>query len=356
MGGLCTTGVETIPTETDVMEGTQIPEWVSKGGQLLFSEAVNLADDPIALYQGSRLPVYGKIDPTTGEPVKLEYQTITDPDTGEVRQQLITPEDQLSKLTSVEQEAQKRLLTSSDDYQKFLTGDETTPGFTGMMDEYTQNIGQLNPTAFGQEDVDKYLPTYMSAINPALEDVSDVYTRRRQDLGATMGGSGFGGSRMGIESAELTRGEARERGRLVSDAGRGALEFSAAQAERDKTREERIFDLTQTARLTGARAFQDVAPLVQTLTERESLGLLGVGEAERTLDTQALELAYRDFVEQREYPFSSLNFAIGALKGMPYETREFAMQRGGEVIQTPSVYGQTIGGLGSLYSAYRMLQ
>ena len=76
--------------------------------------------------------------------------------------------------------------------------------------------------------------------------------------------------------------------------------------------------------------------------------MLGAGEAERTLDTQALELAYRDFVEQREYPFSSLNFAIGALKGIPYETREFAMQ-------SPSVYGQTIGGLGSLYSAYRML-
>lgn len=355
MGGFCTTGTQQIPTETDVLEGTEIPEWVSKGGQLLFAEAVNLAEDPIAQYQGARLPIYGKIDPTTGEPAKLEYETITDPTTGEVRQQLITPEDQLSKLTSVEQEAQRRLTTGADDYRKFLTGDQTTPGFTGMMEDYTQNIGQLNPTAFGQADVDKYLPSYMASVDPALQDVSDVYSRRRNELGATMGGSAYGGSRMGIESAELTRGEARERGRILSEAGRGALEFSAAQAERDKGREERIFDLTQTARLTGARAFQDVAPLVQTLTERESLGLLGVGEAERMLDTQALELAYRDFVEQREYPFSSLNFAIGALKGMPYETREFAMQRGGEVIQTPSVYGQTIGGLGSLYSAYKML-
>ena len=95
--------------------------------------------------------------------------------------------------------------------------------------------------------------------------------------------------------------------------------------------------------------------MVQSLTEQEAAGKLGAGEAERTLDTQALELAYRDFVEQREYPFSSLNVAIGALKGIPYETREFAMQRGGEVIQSPSVYGQTLGGLGSLYSAYRML-
>tara|TARA_R100000656_G_scaffold117522_3_gene90936 strand:- start:2957 stop:4027 length:1071 start_codon:yes stop_codon:yes gene_type:complete len=355
MGGLCTTGIETVPTETDVMEGTQIPEWVSKGGQMLFAESINLAESPMATFQSPRLPVYGKIDPATGEPIQLEYETITDPETGETRQQLITPTDQLSKLSAVEQEAVEKLRTQSGDYQKYLTGDTTTPGFAGMMSDYTESIGQLNPTAFGQADVDKYMPAYMAAVDPSLQDISDVYTQRRQSLQSQLGGGAYGGSRMGIESAELTRGEARERARTMGEAGRGALEFASAQAEKDKTREERVFDLTQTARLTGARAFQDVAPLVQTLTERESLGLLGVGEAERMLDTQALELAYRDFVEQREYPFSSLNFAIGALKGMPYETREFAMQRGGEVIQTPSVYGQTIGGLGSLYSAYRML-
>ena len=66
MGGFCTTGTQTIPTETDVLKGTEIPEYVSQGGQLLFSEAVNLAEQPLATFEGSRLPVYGKVDPTTG--------------------------------------------------------------------------------------------------------------------------------------------------------------------------------------------------------------------------------------------------------------------------------------------------
>ena len=356
MGGFCTTATQTVPTETDVLQGTEIPEYVSKGGQLLFSEAVNLADQPLAQFEGARLPVYGKIDPNTGEPVELQYETITDPDTGERTRRITTPASQLSKLSPTEQLAQKKLTEASQDYNRFLTGDERTPGFEGLMSDYSEGIGTLQPTEFGQADVDKYMPAFMQSVRPALEDVSDVYGRRRQELGASLGGSAYGGSRMGVESAELTRGEARERGRILSEAGARGLEFAGQQAERDKSREERIFDVTQTARLAGSRAYQDITPVIRTLREQEAAGELGIGEAERMLDTQALELAYRDFVEQREYPFSSLNFAIGALKGIPFETREFSMQRGGEVIQSPSVYGQTIGGLGSLYSAYKMSQ
>tara|TARA_R100000808_G_C2155393_1_gene167763 strand:- start:15898 stop:16965 length:1068 start_codon:yes stop_codon:yes gene_type:complete len=355
MGGMCTAQTEIIPTETDVLEGTEIPEWVSKGGQLLFAEAVNLADQPLQTFDGARLPVYGRLG-DDGKAAELTYETVTDPDTGMTSQRLTNPADQLSKLTPTEQQAVQKLMNEGGDWRGYIEGKTGVRGTEGLLSDFTQNIGQLQPQAFGQADLDKYMPTFMSSVDPALEDVSQTFNRARQDASAIYGGGAFGNARMGVEQAELTRNEARERGRILADAGVRGLEFSAAQAERDKARDERIFDLTQTARLTGARAYQDVAPLVQSLSEQEAVGLLGAGEAERTLDTQALELAYRDFVEQREYPFSSLNFAIGALKGIPYETREFAMQRGGEVIQSPSVYGQTIGGLGSLYSAYKMLQ
>jgi len=91
------------------------------------------------------------------------------------------------------------------------------------------------------------------------------------------------------------------------------------------------------------------------LIQQEAQGLIGAGEAERMIDQQALELAYKDYVEQREFPFTAVNFALGALKGLPFETREFSMQRGGEFVPTPSVYGQTMGGLGALASAYKLL-
>ena len=171
---------------------------------------------------------------------------------------------------------------------------------------------------------------------------------------------------MGMEAAELTRGEARERGRLLSEAGRQGLEFASGQFERDRGAAERQFQLNQAARQTDfdlnqasrrmeLEAVTSLAPLVQGLVQQEAQGLIGAGEAERLLDQQALEMAYRDYVEQREFPFTSVNFALGALKGLPFETREFTMQRGGEFIKTRSVYGQTIGGLGTLASAYKLL-
>ena len=68
----------------------------------------------------------------------------------------------------------------------------------------------------------------------------------------------------------------------------------------------------------------------------------------------ALDLAYADYVEQREYPFAMSNFALGSLKGVPYDTRNYGLEQGQQYIQTPSIYGQTIGGLGSLAAAYKL--
>ena len=82
--------------------------------------------------------------------------------------------------------------------------------------------------------------------------------------------------------------------------------------------------------------------------------MLAAGEAKRTMDQRALDLAYADYVEQREYPFAMTNFAIGALKGVPYDTKTYGLSQGNQYVQTPSIYGQTIAGLGSLYSAYRL--
>ena len=69
----------------------------------------------------------------------------------------------------------------------------------------------------------------------------------------------------------------------------------------------------------------------------------------------ALDLAYSDYVEQREYPFQMANFALGALQGVPYETRTMDWNKDSNMYKIPSVYGQTIGGLGSLASAYYLV-
>ena len=90
------------------------------------------------------------------------------------------------------------------------------------------------------------------------------------------------------------------------------------------------------------------------MQEQAASGLITSGQAERQLDQMALDLAYADYVEQREYPYAMTNFSLGALKGVPYETRSYGLEQGQQYVQTPSIYGQTIGGLGSLASAYAL--
>ena len=367
MGGLCTTNVQTLPDPTSVLKETEIPEWVSAGGQRLFQQAAELSASDFPLFQAGRLATYEDIaDPT-----------------------------KLSKLTEREQKGLQLLEEEGGAYRPYLERAGAIAGDIGAQRLGTEAFGTealgteaLGTEAFGAADLERYLPIFQQTVDPALQDVSETYARQRRDLGLAAGERGAFGERSGLESAELTRGEARERGRLLSEAGRGGLEFSAAQAERDRadaaraygltredvsrvygltredaarsyglTREDaaRSFDLNQASRRMEGEFMERLAPQSQGLLQQEAQGLLAGGEAERQLDQASLELAYRDYVEQREYPFTAVNFALGALKGLPFETREFSMQRGGEFIQSPSVYGQTMGGLGALASAYKLL-
>jgi hypothetical protein len=114
----------------------------------------------------------------------------------------------------------------------------------------------------------------------------------------------------------------------------------------------RNFETDEASRLRATEQLQSFAPLAQGLTEQAASGLLTSGALTRDLDQRGLDLAYGDYLEQRQYPQQQLNFALGALQGVPYETRTIGLEQGMQYAQTPSIYGQTIGGLGSLASAY----
>jgi hypothetical protein len=309
MGGLCTTDVKVLPDPKEVLKDTSIPEWVSTGGQKLFQQAAGLGESEYPVFQGARTATY---------------------------EDLASP-GEMSRLTGREQRGLSLLEDQSDAYKPYL-----------------ERAGAVSADIGAQR-------------------LSDTYARQRRDLDAAAGRTGAFGDRRGLESAELTRGEARERGKILSEAGPRGLEFASAQFERDRSARERdsaarerafqmnrsstekAFDLEQSSRRMEMEAQERLAPVAQGLIQQEAQGLIGAGEAERALDQQALEMAYRDYVEQREYPFTALNFALGALKGLPFETREFSLQRGGQFIQSPSVYGQTMGGLGALASAYKLM-
>ena len=127
-----------------------------------------------------------------------------------------------------------------------------------------------------------------------------------------------------------------------------AARFGAEEARRQG------FETDEAARIAQMNAYQNMGTLVTDLQNQAAAGLISSGEAQRLLDQRALDMAYADYLDQKMYPQEMVNFALGALSGTPYSTRNRSYQLGSSYTQNPSVYGQLISGLGAGYSAYRM--
>jgi hypothetical protein len=91
-----------------------------------------------------------------------------------------------------------------------------------------------------------------------------------------------------------------------------AARFGAQEAMRTG------FETDEASRIAQMNAYQNMAPLISDLQNQAAAGLISVGEAQRQLDQRALDLAYADYLDQKEYPYEQLNFAMGALSGTPY--------------------------------------
>jgi hypothetical protein len=125
-----------------------------------------------------------------------------------------------------------------------------------------------------------------------------------------------------------------------------AARFGAQEAMRTG------FETDEASRIAQMNAYQNMAPLISDLQNQAAAGLISVGEAQRQLDQRALDLAYADYLDQKEYPYEQLNFAMGALSGTPYNKINRGYNMSTAMATNPSVYGQTIAGIGSLASAY----
>jgi hypothetical protein len=125
-----------------------------------------------------------------------------------------------------------------------------------------------------------------------------------------------------------------------------AARFGAQEAMRTG------FETDEASRIAQMNAYQNMAPLISDLQNQAAAGLISVGEAQRQLDQRALDLAYADYLDQKEYPYEQLNFAMGALSGTPYNKINRGYNMSTTMAANPSVYGQTIAGIGSLASAY----
>ena len=318
MGGLCTNTATELPSYSETVQGTTLPAFVAAGGKELYEQARELAQSEFPLFTGERVATYGT--DAEGNPLRL---------------------------TEREREGLD-LLANNTGYQTILDDATTMAGTLGQ--------GFEGMDAFDADTVNQYMDTFQTSIDPALEQLErERDLRQRQNSADAIRAGAFGGSRLGVREAMTDAEIARAGSDLRRQAGREALQFASQRYDADRASQRADFETDEASRLRATETLSALAPLSQALTEQQAGGLLTAGEAERQLDQQSLDLAYQDFLAQKQFPFEMLNFALGALQGIPYETLTRQQVSGNQFLQQPSIYGQTIGGLGSLAALYKIL-
>ena len=323
---MCTVQNEPLPDYTKTLTGTDIPEWVSAAGRQLYDQSAEIASQDFPGYQGARIASYGNNN---------------------------------SKLTALEQQGIDLLAQGTEPFQGYL--DDASAMADTLGQGYDQaSRADLLGNNFSMDEAQPYMDMYQRSIDPAIAEI-ERQTRQNLmgDSAAAARAGAFGGSRQGLREAETVTEGSRLAGDARAQAGARGMEFASNRF--DQERSARLaaeqarrsgYETQEAGRLRATETLQGFAPLAQGLNEQAASGLISGGQAQRQLDQQALDMAYGDYVEQRNYPQQQLNFALGALQGVPYETRTIGLEQGTQYSQSPSIYGQTLGGLGSLASAY----
>ena len=228
--------------------------------------------------------------------------------------------------------------------------------YSGMADLFDPSANKYDPSTAYQEYMDPY-----------LEEVMDRQRSREQRLfeqqqqqgraGAIQSGA-FGGSR-----ETLRRGQAQEelnRRLGEQEAGLRSAAYQTAQTQAQKQFAEQMARQLQEAQLgiqagqagsaealqeaqyglqaAGQMAGLDPAVFSQQIAQAEALG--GVGAAQQQMDQSSLDLAYQDWVNQRDYQKNMINFYNAILHGVPVSPQSEVL----EYQPPPSMGGQIVGG------------
>ena len=323
---MCTVSNEPLPDAKSTLAGTDIPEWVSSAGRQLYDQAAEIASQDFPGYEGARIATYG---------------------------------DDNNKLTDLERQGIDLLAQGTEPFQGYL--DDASAMASTLGQGYDQaSRADLIGDSFSMDSAQPYMDMYQRSVDPAIAEIRKQTEQNLMgDSAAAARAGAFGGSRQGLREAETMTEGSRLAGDARVQAGARGMEFASGRF--DQERAARLaaeqarrsgYETQEAGRLRATETLQGFAPLAQGLNEQAASGMISSGQAQRQLDQQALDMAYGDYVEQRNYPQQQLNFALGALQGVPYNTRTIGLEEGTQYSQSPSIYGQTLGGLGSLASAY----
>jgi len=264
---------------------SEVPAWVGQGGADLFSSAKNLAQEEYQPYGGPRVAEFS-------------------PD---------------------ESQAFEMVRGAGGDWQPDFT---SARGLVGQSTE-----------AWGPEKAAEYMNPYSkNVLDVAANEMERRHGIRGKDRAARAVQFGaFGGAQHGVQEAESERNLEQNLGDLYGKGLGAAYDTAYDQFAGDRGQ-----------LLKGAGAYAGLGEKGAGLGYADAEALLRSGGMQRGLEQENIETAYRDFLEQREWPYKQIGYASDILRGTPYSTST----TGQTVVQQPSTLGQIGGLVGAGLGAY----
>lgn len=177
---------------------------------------------------------------------------------------------------------------------------------------------------FDSAAAQKYMPTYMQNVvdvqkQQAIQDFQDQNAARSAQ--AVQAGA-FGGSRQAIAQGMAQNELSRQLADIQAKGQQAAYEQASGQFERDRAARESAERLGLTAgESLGAQGSQ-LAQLGQLAREGDIQAatlLEQIGKDQMAREQAGLDMAYEDFVRQRDYPREQLQFMSSILRGVPVQ-------------------------------------
>ena len=210
----------------------------------------------------------------------------------------------------------------------------------GAATQAAQQAAAFGPEQFQQDVAGFMSPFQQNVIDATMARLESARARREADTRAQLAASrAFGNTRRGVYEASLASSEARNMAEVLANLQQQG--FSQAAQLAAGLPSQRIQASQQLAAL-GPQA------LAQEQAFASMLG--GVGQQQRGMAQQNLDLAYRDFLEQRGFPVEQLRILQSGLTGLPAvtSTRQTTQTPGDGFLGTAGDIVGILGGLKNL--------
>ena len=197
--------------------------------------------------------------------------------------------------------------------------------------------------------------------SPYQQGVTDVALREARQQGnlqkqagmlGSIGRGTFGGARQALLQAEQERGTQRTMGDIQAQGSQQGYQNAQAQFNADQARQQQasqyaaglgqqlfgtgLSGAQQAASGLGALGTQQQGADISRLSAQQSSA-----SQQQALQQQSLDLAYQDFLRQRDYPQEQLGFYSNILRGLPVQLASTQ-----QTYTAPPSIASQIGGLG----------